>query len=288
MVGIRRALLELHPNGDGIWRAVHECIERVAVTVSRSVVCGEKSAVLRVSGSHGSCLHASCGDSAVCDNAKDRGRGEQQTLFARSATAYDVGGIGVWIRESIGGLNKITRSGSEGVPVQRLLHVDCYLLIRIVEFSYLLCAIILKPAVWQLIVVSKGDVNGLFQCLLHVDVDKRIELLIINKQFQIQRNGSQHRAHPCVNIGIVAFCDGNIPVCRHHVAFAACCSLQVVECDVSDTHGLIAYLQHEILQVEVIGTIVVFVHADGCCLSRSRTIDGHDECFGVVIGAHAQ
>ena len=147
---------------------------------------------------------------------------------------------------------------------------------------------VLKPAVRQLIVVSEGDVDGLSQRLLHVDVDERIEFPVIDKQFQIQRNGSQHRAHPCVDIGIVAFCDGNIPVCRHHVSLIALCSFEVVERDVADAHGLFSGFEHEILQVEVVGTIAIFVHADGCRLSRSRTVDGHDECVGVVLGAHAQ
>ena len=127
---------------------------------------------------------------------------------------------------------------------------------------------ILKPAVGQLIVVSEGDVDLLSLRLLHVDVDKRIELLLIDKQFQIQRNGFQQRTHPLRNIGIVACCDGNIPVCRHHVSLVALSSFEVVECDVSDAHGSSIHFEHEILQVEVVGTIVVFVHADGCVLLR--------------------
>ena len=194
----------------------------------------------------------------------------------------------MWIRESIGSLNKITRSGGEGVPVQWLIDINRYLLICFVEFTNLLGAIVLKTAVGQLIVVSKGDVDGLSQCFLHVDVDERIEFLIIDQQFQIQWNGAEHRSHPSRNFGVITCCDGDILAGSHHVTLVALCSFEVVERDVSDAHGFFTHFEHEILQVEVVGTIVVFVHADGCCLSCSRTVDGHNECFGVVIGAHAQ
>ena len=78
MVGNRCLLFELHPNGERVGRAVHECIERITMAVRGSAVGGKKSAVFRISSIHVSCLHAACGDSAVSDgDSQDRSGCEQ-------------------------------------------------------------------------------------------------------------------------------------------------------------------------------------------------------------------
>ena len=107
--------------------------------------------------------------------------------------------------------------------------------------------------------VAEGDVDELLHDFAQVEVDDGAQLAFAKHGSYLYRQLTERGTHPEQHILVVAFRDADILIGAQEDGIANRFWRDVEQLDIAHGHRLVAVHQDEILQVEVVET-VVFVH----------------------------